>query len=323
MPLANPSALRGVLEALLTLAPSETGRYAIFIHAKGRTDELRAEWLNAFVLLNQQRNRLIRDCPHAVILMGPTWLSELAQTKAPDIWSVRSHVFILPDASELASLANVPQFLSEPFSHELESGEYYHDLADTLRGSGRKSDIRSRLALLRRSAEAWRLRGDLDRSMTCLRNEALPLAAELGEEWEKAEVFDLIGDLVFARGELDEALRIRREEQLPVYERLGDVRARAVALGKIADVLFARGELDEALRIRREEELPVYERLGDVRARAVALGKIADVLFARGELDEALRIRREEQLPVYERLGDVRSRAVTLGKIADVLFARG
>ncbi|MBI3268740.1 MAG: hypothetical protein HYZ53_06940 [Planctomycetes bacterium] len=326
MRFCSPADLLGLTERILEPSTGSPGRTAILISGATAGDECRAAWAGTLSRLNERRNTLIRACPHALLLAGPNWLPRLAHDVSPDLWSVRSSVWLFDDAPPVAhhplSSVDSSTHLWGAMAHELGSGEEYDTLAAALEASPRPAEKATRGRLLRRAAEAWRLQGNTDRAMQSL-EAAMALSDELQDDGLRAGTRGQIADLLQARGQLDQALRIRKQEELPVYERLGDVRSRAVTMGKIADILQLRGQLDEALRIRKEEQLPLYEQLGDMRLRAVTMGRIADILQDWNRLDEALRIRKEEELPVYDRIGDVRERAVTMGRIADIFRARG
>ena len=323
---SQPEDLLHILEDLLDLPALEEGRYNILVNSAGAEDELLAAWTRALILLNEQRNRLIAQRPDAILLLGPPSLTLAAQNRAPDLWSVRSSVFLIPEDSErLAKRSSVTISDSPnkyPMSHELRDGAYYADLAQALEGSRRSAEEISRANLLLHAADAWSMRGDIDPAMDALK-EAIDAYQEHSDEVGAHKAMRKQCILLIGRGELDVAMEILRKRVLPVFERLGDDYERAETLDLIADILGSQGELDEALRIRQEELLPVYEKQGDMGSRAIIMGKIADILESRGEFDEALRIRTEEELPVYERLGDVRRIATTKGKIADILESRG
>ncbi|MCB9740323.1 MAG: hypothetical protein H6747_13765 [Deltaproteobacteria bacterium] len=207
-------------------------------------------WRNWLRRCNEARDRIATALDASLVLILPGWLFGHLADEAPDLWSVRGYVALLPDG--------------QPQQREAE---------------------RARLQLV--DSMDMRLRGDLDAGLRVLQHEILPSLKAVGDVRGAALAMGQVADILQDRGELDEALRIRREEELPVYERLGDVRSKAVTMGKIADVLYARDELDEALRIRREEQLPVYERLGDVRSLLVARANLAINLARRGRREDA------------------------------------
>ncbi|MBI3270879.1 MAG: tetratricopeptide repeat protein [Planctomycetes bacterium] len=316
--------LSRLAEDLLGQPPSGSSRSAIWVCGRGSSDEQRASWAFGLGRLNEHRNSLIRQCPHAILMAGPAWLPKLAHDVAPDLWSVRASVFLFPDPPPEANrtLSLRPE-LPEPWlpvAHELRDGDEYADLAAALAASPRPSEKAARGRLLVKAAAAWHMRGESDRASVALRA-ALAIWEELQDDRSRALTQRRIADILELRGEIDEALRIRREEELPVFERLGDVGARAVTLGRIARIQVVRGHVDEALKLH-QEMLRVFEALGDARSRAVTLGDIARILLARGHVDEALKLH-EEMLRVFDALGDARSRAVTLGDIARIQVARG
>ena len=325
LPVTSPDDLFALPDKLIAIGATEKGRKVIFVGLHGREEELKGAWAESLRRLNERRNITMRECPHAVILAGPSWLPWLAHDTAPDLWSVRTAIFTFPtppaENGSIPSFEITPWRSGRPMAHELQPPEYYEELAAALEGSRRPGEQETRGRLLLCASASWELQGNYDSAMDAA-NKASEVFSRVNDELMVALCKGYTADILGQRGDTDEALRIRYEEQLPVYERLGDVCAKAVTMGKIADILMQRGKTDAALRIRYEEELPVYERLGDVREKAVTMGKIADILQQRGETDEALRILREEVLPVMERLGDVRAKAQTMGKIADILQQR-
>ncbi len=191
--------------------------------------------------------------------------------------------------------------------------ELYHSVDNRLGMAQAQSQI----------SDILEARGELNAALIMLKEEVLPVFANLGDMRALAVTKGRVADILETCGDLDAALLILEKEVLPVLIHLDDVREVAVTQGKIADIFEERGELDEALRIREQEELPVYTQLGDVRELAVAHGKIASILQTRGELDAALHMLEDAVLPAFAKLGDVRLVAVTHGKIASILRARG
>ena len=326
LPPAGPAVLPTLAEHLTALSRNAAGRKIVFASTLGWEEDLKGAWAQALRRLNERRNAIIRDCPNAVVLAGPSWLPWLAHDVAPDLWSVRTAIFTFPGPAPLpgrGTSSQIEQWRSGlPMAHELEAPVYYEELAAALEGSRRPGEQETRGRLLLRASAAWKLGGSYDPALQAATKAAEAFAAS-DDERMVAVSRGYIADILQQRGETDEALRIRREEELPVYERLGDVRERAVTMGKIADILEQRGETDEALRTWREEVVPVMQRLGDVRNAAVAMGKIANILEQRGETDEALRIHIEERLPVAERMGDVESIAHIRFCCAQIRLQRG
>lgn len=320
--------LRNLLKDLLEIQPPETGRRAILVRAEGTDDEQQAGWPRALGRLNEQRNRLIRACPAAILLVVPPSVAVLAAERYPDLWSVRSSVFHFPYPPATEENGSTPPLRfdlggdDELMAHQLESGDHYSHLARALEGSPREPEQRTRARLLRRAAKAWRLRGDNERAKAALQS-ALAVYEGLSDARESARIRRDLCGLLFQSGELESAREILSHQILPVFEQLRDEYERAETLDRIADILQSRGELDEALRIRQEEQLPVYEKLGKAHDRAVTLAKIADIHFLRGDLAEALRIRQQECLPIFQPIGDIHSSAVIHSGIGDILQARG
>ncbi|MCK4342090.1 MAG: tetratricopeptide repeat protein [Phycisphaerae bacterium] len=319
---ASPDDKRAIVERLISLPSSPADRWIVWISCQGLDDEAHAGWAQAFVTLNERRNLVVRDCPHALLFAGPTWLPVVAHNVAPDIWSIRSSVYALPSVvsttdDEWARPETRP--LWDVMEHELAVGEHYEALAKALELSTHPAEQMTRARLLRQAARAWSLRGEPKRALNTL-EVALAIAEKRGDDHSRAITLGDIARLRAAKGEVDAALQLHQEE-LAVYEALGDKRSRAGTLGDIARLRADKGEVDAALQLH-QEALAVYEALGDKRSRAVTLGDIARLRAIKGEVDAALQLH-QERLAVYEALGDKRSRAVTLGDIARLRSAKG
>ncbi len=304
----------------------QEGRLVIFAYASGWDEELRPSWAEALRRMNERRNSIMQQCPHALILAGPLWLPLVAHDEAPDLWSVRTDIFYFsspPQVQDNGSIVDNEKWPTGfPMPHELDTPEYYIGLAEALESSRRPEDCETRGKLLLRASVASNLRGDIDKSLMLARkaSECFYSVKNMGL-WAGSRGY--IADILQEQNKTEESLRIWEDEIIPSLNEWGDEFSKAFASGKKADFLQKRGDIDEALRIRLEEELPAYERLGELRSKAITLGSISEILRQRGETDQALRILRDDVLPFFERDGDVRSKAITMGRIADILEQRG
>ncbi|MCS6845552.1 MAG: NB-ARC domain-containing protein, partial [Caldilineales bacterium] len=138
---------------------------------------------------------------------------------------------------------------------------------------------------------------------------AYQAAADVGGDWDRANVLQAQGDVLAFQKRNDEALA-RYEQALGLYRAVGD------RLGE-AHVLLAQGDV-LAFQKRNEEALACYEQaLGLYRAVGARLGE-ANVLQAQGDV-LAFLDRREEALACYEQaLGLYRAVGDRLGE-ANVL----
>lgn len=183
------------------------------------------------------------------------------------------------------------------------------------------TEPKDRLNVLWMLSHVSRRHGLLERALKAA-HEMLDTALQMGEEFDIAIAWDLLGDALQALGRFDEAIVVW-QKAVPIHEKSGDEKGQAIALYKVAEVLRLRERFGEALQILREKVLPTFEKTRDIRSRAITLGLIADILQAQGDLHAALQIRHAEELPIYEMLGEARSKAIAIGKIAGILHARG
>ncbi len=273
--------------------------------------------------LNLRRNALAEKLDATLLWWLPASAVERVARQAPDAWSWRGGVFDFIDSEPAHGLMPFQWVENTLPTGNLTLAQCSQRLA-VLNRQLKEDKIPDdfRMNLLLEKTNLLRSIGKLDDAEHALRNDALPLAERMGDQFAVAVIRGRIADILTSRGELEESLRIRQQEELPVYEKFGDERSVSITRSKIADILYTQGEFDDALRINKEV-LPVLEKLGDIRSATVAQGKIADILDARGEFDNALKIRENEELPVYENLGDMLSVAISRAKIANTLARRG
>ena len=296
----------------------------LYLVIRGGGEDFREAIGASFAVLNERRNRFIREHPHPVVIVGDAWLPRLMQQRAPDLWSVRSHVVFFTDL-----LADVPE--PDPavraehggsHSEAGRSGAELEALAEAYRGSEKEADARAALSLLHRAARAYLEESEPEQALELLSLKCAPLTDRLEDRGLAVKGEAIKADALERLGHLDEVLRIRQDIELPFYAKTGDAHSEAVTWGQIADVYFRRGAYEDALRIREEKQLPVFQRLGDARSEAVTWGQIADVYYQRGAYEDALRIREEKELPVYQRLGDAYSEAVTRVQLGQLIADR-
>ncbi|MCK4658337.1 MAG: hypothetical protein KAV82_02345, partial [Phycisphaerae bacterium] len=232
---ASPEDKRAIVERLISLPSSPAARWIVWISCQGLDDEARAGWAQAFVTLNERRNLVVRDCPHALLFAGPTWLPVVAHNVAPDVWSIRSSVYALPSVVSTTD-DEWPRAEIRPLwdvmDHELAGGEHYEALAKALELSTHPAEQMTGARLLRQAARAWSLRGEPNRALGAL-EAALAIAERRRDDHSRAITLGEIARLRAAKGEVDAALQLL-EEVRAIFETLGDKRSRAGALGYIA-----------------------------------------------------------------------------------------
>lgn len=283
--------LKQLLPDLLTQRHPDQGRFAIGVKADGTEDELAAAWTNALVVLNEQRNRLIAGCPSAIVLLGSPRLVHIAQRQAPDLWSVRSSVFMLPDlpASQRGhfSYSDPYSLLRESdFSNGERDGEYYADLAKALEGSRGNAEQLSRANLLMRAANAWARRGSFELALARA-GEAEHIYSELDRPQEVFNALYAQSEIFNHISEYNRAMDLVVNRLLPISEKLRDNNLRAQCFRVLAVAVDAKGAPNEALRLWRDEVLPIFMELGDRFSEVVVLREIAVILSKLGQFEDA------------------------------------
>jgi tetratricopeptide (TPR) repeat protein len=319
----DPKDLARLLEHLLRAEKPPKGRNIITARSEGREAELRAGWTSGLVVLNEQRNRLIKACPSALLLMGPPHILLTAQSRAPDLWSVRASVFLFPDIAEGMSpfpARNVFRDMEpDALPHALKEGEYYQDLADALEGSGSKAERLSRARLLGSAARAWFLRGN-PRDALLAFEKARAIYEDYGDLNGKAGILNGQARIYSMQGDIARAM-VLWEESLRLEEQIGDVQGKAATLNNMAWVLAQQGDIARAMGLW-EESLKLTEKIGDVQGKAATLHQMAGVLADQGDIARAMGLW-EESLKLKEQIGDVQGKAATLHQMAGVLAQQG
>ena len=330
----NPAQLIELTERLIAVPSDPRQRILIWVSTCGIDDEQRAGWSRGLALLNERRNLLVKECPQAIVLAGPTWLPVVASDVAPDAWSVRSSVFVLPSAVWPASadwIDHEPRrYLWELMDHELAPAEHYRQLADALGASPRQAEQATRARLLHQAAHVHAMRGEPDVALDTLEL-AKDIWAKLGNEHGRASVLGEIARILFSKGLVDEATKLH-QEKLGIVERIGSQRERAVSLSDIARILFSQGKIDEAKKLY-QETLGIRERLSESepdradyqRDLSVSYERMGDLYRALGEGDKA-REAYLKSLAIRERLAEAepdradyqRDLVVSLTKLAVV-----
>lgn len=308
---------------LLEQASGPEPRRIISIRCNGAVDEAQAGWTRALILLNEQRNLIVQRCPHALILIGPDWLVPMAGRVSPDLWSIRTFVATFPDLAAQSYSASPFQHSDRwPLAYELESGQYYSDLADNLAGSPSTIEQAMRARLLLKAADSWLQSGDTEMARNAAER-AIHASACSRDEGLKASATARIARVLLAQGDPDEALRTLREDVAPVFEKLAYDAEAATAASEVAHCLWKRGQSDDAREIMLTKVIPVYQRTGDARSLAVAWFNVADLMAAGGDLAGALSIIRTDVMPAFEQLEDVHSLVLAQARAADLHMAQG
>ena len=150
--------------------------------------------------------------------------------------------------------------------------------------------------------------------------EALAVAAALGDRTAEAGALHVLGLARQASGELDAAQRVL-EEMLRRCRREGRRVETAQALGALGLVARDRGAHAEA-RALLEESLAVRRGLGDTRVVAILLVHLGAVAAAERD-DAGARARYAEGLRLHERAGNAWGMAHALEGLAALAAARG
>ncbi len=265
--------------------------------------------------LNQRRSALETTCPRALFLQLPLAMASEVVTWAPDLWSVREYIALLPlEAPDYtlvapAELRRMSISLDDVGASELEQG----------RLASASTAYRESLELTRQ------LRAALGDTPQALRDLSVSL--------------DKVGDVARDGGRQAEALAAYRESldlRRQLRAALGDtpqaLRDLSVSLNKVGHVTRDCGRQDEALAAYRESlglRRQLRAALGDtpqaLRDLSVSLDNVGNVARDSGQLAEALAAFRESlelSRQLRATLGDtpqaLRDLSVSLNNVGDV-----
>lgn len=155
---------------------------------------------------------------------------------------------------------------------------------------------------------------------TALLNEALSVAAELGDDRARARALHGLANVALYRGQREEAEELFTRS-LEVRREANDELGVANALNNLAIIAAGSGRNAEAEDLLRDS-LAIRRRLGDVAGTAVALNNLGFMAAERGDLERAERLY-EESLASRTSLGDRLGMAVSLNNLGDLARRRG
>ncbi len=298
------------LAPLLDGTSSATGPTLWVIDASRAAPRDRESWILFFQRCNEVRNNLATRLPGPLILAVPqALLADFAQA-APDFWSIRSAVAVLPPL--------LPPDLTQAVLPLVEE-----------RAAPLPVDPARRAFLLEKVAEA-RKRVEETGDDTAIKALVIWLDRLGGYEEER-------GSLHEAEAAYAELLALNRELLTRRSNDVEQQRDLSVSLNKVGDIHRARGDLDSALAAYQEGLGIIREvtekdpgRLEWQRDLSVSLNKIGDSQWTRGDPDSALNTYQEslgiikalvEQDP--DRLEWQRDLSASLERIGDVHWTRG
>lgn len=163
------------------------------------------------------------------------------------------------------------------------------------------------------------LAGELAAADTSL-HQALAIAAQLADDWLKADVLTALGRLHDHQAQIPEARRCY-DGALALARQLGDRRLEGGLLGNLGGLLLDLGRLEEA-REHYERSLSACEAVGDRQWSGNACSNLGLVLLDLGRPDEARRYL-DRALATAEACGNVRLAYTVRCNLGIVLTAGG
>jgi len=154
------------------------------------------------------------------------------------------------------------------------------------------------------------MRGDLNKALSILEEEAQPIVIKSGSEVQKASLIGRLSDLLLMinigdSSILKKVLSMKQNEELPIYEQMGDKRNIAITLAQISSLMMMQGEVASALDIQGNKVIPILEGLGDSVGKAITLVCMGicylqanDFCRAREKIEEASSIFEEVNMPL-------------------------
>ncbi len=334
------TAAPGPLWLDLTAAPGPT-----IGSERGRDDD---GWAAVFHALNLGRNTVAKQLNRPLVVILPHRLSQLLAAEAPDLWSVRSAVVVLPaDLAAPAGVVELPQVLVElpaASADELDTALAQVELART-RLAQDQAEVHVIALASAQGVAAGRL---LEAGR---KDEALGLAAESVELWrglrtqrpsrfatELAESLRRRAELLESHGRRAQALDDRREAvellRALAEERPGEFSPLlAVAMVGLGAALVSTDEPTEGLALSQAAVAMRREVQGASSGRrgaeiASGLGVVGSALLALGRYDEAAEVAREA-VEIYRELGASKRSGVDIllciaqMQLGDALFRAG
>ena len=151
-------------------------------------------------------------------------------------------------------------------------------------------------------------------------NRAQSIAAELGNEEEKATILQALGVAFSVLNKHEEALR-NYQESLKIKRRLGLNKGIADSLQAIAQTENAMGEPAAALK-DYQEALKIRRSIGDKAGTGDVLNDLAQFYGEHGDFEQAMKLYKES-LQIQTEVGNENNRALALNNIGDTYLQKG
>lgn len=336
------TAAPGPLWLDLTAAPGPTSG-----KENGRDD---IGWAAVFHALNLGRNTLAKQLNRPLVVFLPHRLSQLLAAEAPDLWSVRSAVVVLPTKVAVQPGAGeLPQALADLEVSVSSAEELERALAQVEVARKRLAQDQAEVHVIALASALGVAAGRLVEAGR--KDEALGLAAESVELWrglrtqrpsrfaaELAASLRRRAELLESQGRRAQALDDRREAvellRALAEERPGEFSALlAVAMVGLGAALVSADEPTEALALSQAAVAMRREFQGASSGRrgaeiASGLGVVGSALLALGRYDEAAEVAREA-VEIYRELGASKRSGVDIFlciaqmQLGDALFRAG
>ena len=146
---------------------------------------------------------------------------------------------------------------------------------------------------------------------------ALTLTIQLGNDEQRAETLDALGQTYQFLNKFDDALR-SLQDALAIKRKVGNKGGMALTMELMAQVQDSLGHADQALK-NYQEALSLHRELGDKRALGGNLLDLGLFYENHGQYDQALSLSKEA-LSLLQELGDPTNESICLGNIGSIYF---
>ena len=221
--------------------------------------------------------------------------------------AIRFYKLALEVLDKKEDMIDVIESLSDVYSL---MGEYENAIELFNNAVNYTEDIEMKVRNLRKLAEVYQRKGDLDRSL-----EVIVTAKDLLENrisTEKARILVIEGNTRYRKGEFERSMSIL-SEAVEIFEELGGERDLGDAIRSIGNIYLNRGEFDKALE-HYKKSLDTMESIGDMMGIASALNNMGIVYQDIGQMDRAMDHYRRS-LEIEEKIGNKWGIAQSLNNI--------
>jgi tetratricopeptide (TPR) repeat protein len=335
----DPS-MRAAIERALTTAPHvRAGRPSVLmVRGAGGLSGLNLQAeddspteIDRFFGYLQWTREAIGQIPYPIVLwLTPRLYKQMAK-RAPDFWSWRRGTFQFRQRTPVETgPVRSPDFLGQIARDDSDDDSILSDDSDDdsiLSLEDLQAAITANTNNRPRLARLWNQLGrryqrdynNYPESIVAC-EQALQIARELDDQYEKAYALNWLGNAYNSLGEYQQAIDFH-EQSLEIRRAISDHKGEAGSLGNLGNTYKSLGEYQQSIDFY-EQSLAIFRTISDRYGEAYALNNLGNTYKSLGEYQRSIDFY-EQSLAIFRTIGDHYGEAYALNGLGNAYYSLG